>query len=324
MPNCARSLVRKSARLAPPLGTTPEHAASQSRMSHSVPTKCPPGLPSWEAQALFDWHTSARLLPRLRAKPPQGTGLEGIQACGLLLPAGTGCTSLATSLANLTHRSEASWYLGGHQQKHLVTFRHVRLTKRPCAVMMVRDPYERLRSGLRYDTAHLHRSTGQRSGLISNFQKRRTLHELLDAFRNASAPGHATVMDMYNHSVLHPMCNSGKDQCVQKRTPETPQNTFLWSQSAYLLDNDDAGAFVPSIHFLCTNDYAASWRNLLADFGIDSSVPAAHALSGRRPTSDALPYDDADARFVQDCLFPWDAFLHQRVCGGAIRRAARF
>ena len=277
--------------------------------------ECPLGLPSPEAQALFDWHTSERLLPRLRAKgnPPRVPGLEGLKGCGLLLPAGTGCTSLGTSLGNLTNRTEASWYLGGHQQKHLVTFRHVRLTKRPCALMTVRDPYERLRSGFRYDIAHLHRSTGQRSGLISNFQKRRTLRELLDAFRNPNATGHATVMDMYNHSVLHPTCNSFNDRCVQKQTPEEPMNMFLLSQSAYLLD--DGGAFVPSIHFLCTNDYAASWRNLLADFGIDSSVPAAHALSGRRPTSDALPYDDADARFVRDCLFPWDAFLHQRVCG---------
>ena len=289
---------------------------------HPAPTECPPGLPSREAKALFDWHTSAHLLPRLRAKPPQVSGLEGLQACGLLLPAGTGGTSLATGLGNLTHRSEASWYIGGHHQKHLVTFRHVRLTKRPCAVMTVRDPYERLRSGFRYDTAHLHRSTGQRSGLISNFQKRRTLHELLDAFRNASAPGHATARSMYNHSVLHPTCNSDKDRCVRKRTPETPQNTFLWSQSAYLLDLiDDSNGSVPSIHFLCTKNYAASWRRLLSDFGIESNVPPALALSGRAPVpSDALPYDDADARFVRNCLYPWDVQLHQHACAAARHR----
>ena len=275
--------------------------------------ECPPGLPSPEAQALFDWNTSERLLPRLRAKwnPPRVPGLDGLQACGLLLPAGTGGTSLGTGLGNLTNRSEASWYLGG--QKHSVIFRHVRLTKRPCAVMTVRDPYERLRSGFRYDSAHMRQVTY--ATLVSNYQKRRTLRELLDAFRDPKAPGHATVMDMYNHSVLHPRCQSDGDQCVEKRTPVKPMNVFLWSQSAYLLDDDDAGAFVPSIHFLCTNDYAASWRDLLADFGIDSSVPAAHAVSGRRPTSSALPHDEADARFVRDCLFPWDAFLHRRVCG---------
>ena len=273
--------------------------------------ECPPGLPSAEAQALFDWHTSARLLPRLRAKPPQGTGLEGIQACGLLLPAGTGGTSLATGLGNLTNRSEASWYLGG--QKHTVTFRHVRLTKRPCAVMTVRDPYERLRSGFRYDTAHMHQV--DYATLISNYQKRRTLHELLTAFRDPSAPGHATAMRMYNHSVMHPMCNSVKDQCVRKRVAEKPWNIFMWSQSAYLLD--DSNGSVPSIHFLCTNDYAARWRGLLSDFGIESSVPPALALSGRAPVpSDALPYDDADARFVKNCLYPWDTYLYQRLCGG--------
>ena len=279
-------------------------------MAHSAPPiKCPPGLPSPEAQSR---HTSERLLSRLRANgnPPRVPGLDGLKACGLLLPAGTGCTSLGTSLGNLTNSSEASWYLGG--QKHSVTLRHVRLTERPCAVMTVRDPYERLRSGFRYDSAHMHRV--DYATLISNYQKRRTLQELLDAFRDPSAPGHATAMDIYNHSVLHPMCRSDGDQCVRKRSPQKPMNVFLWSQSAYLLD--DAGGSVPSIHFLCTNDYAASWRNLLADFGVHSSVPVAHALSGRRPTSSALPYDDADARFVRDCLFPWDAFLHQRVCGG--------
>ena len=282
-------------------------------MSHSVPTECPPGLPSPEAQALFDWHTSERLLPRLRANgnPPRVSGLDGLQACGLLLPAGTGGTSLATGLGNLTNRSEASWYIGG--QKHSVTLRHVRLTERPCAVMTVRDPYERLRSGFRYDTAHkgrVHYST-----LISRYQTRRTLRELLDAFRNASAPGHATARSMYNHSVLHPKCKSDGDQCVQKRTPATPMNPFLWSQSAYLLD--DAGASVPSVHFLCTNNYAASWRKLLSDFGIESNVPPALALSGRAPVpSEALPYDDADTRFVRECLYPWDAHLYQRVCGG--------
>jgi len=274
--------------------------------------QCPPGLPSPEAKARFD---AARLLPRLRAKgnPPRVPGLDGLQACGLLLPAGTGCTSLGTSLGNLTNRSEASWYLGG--QKHSVTFRHVRLTERPCAVMTVRDPYERLRSGFRYDSAHMRQV--DYATLVSNYQRRRTLHELLGAFRDPNAPGHATVMDMYNHSVLHPMCRSDGDQCVRKRSLEKPMNVFLWSQSAYLLD-DDAGALVPSVHFVCTNDYAASWRDLLADFGIESSVPVAHALSGRRPTSGALPYDDADARFVRDCLFPWDAYLNQRVCGSLV------
>ena len=92
-------------------------------------------------------------------------------------------------------------------------------------------------------------------------------------------------------------------------------NVFLWSQAAYLLDDEDAGAHAPSVHFLCTKTYASSWRGLLADFGIESSVPAAHALSGRRPTSGALPYDDADAWFVKNCLYPWDAHLSQRLCG---------
>ena len=90
-------------------------------------------------------------------------------------------------------------------------------------------------------------------------------------------------------------------------------NPFLWSQSAYLLD--DSNASVPTIHFLCTNNYASSWRKLLADFGIESNVPPALALSGRAPVpSDALPYADADARFVRECLYPWDAHLYQRVC----------
>ena len=277
-------------------------------------TECPPGLPSPEAQARFDWHASARLLPRLRAKgePPRIQGLAGLEACGLLLPAGTGCTSLGTSLGNLTNRSEASWYLGG--QKHSVTFRHVRLTKRPCAVMTVRDPYERLRSGFRYDSAHMRQVTY--ATLVSNYQKRRTLRELLDAFRDPSAPGHDTAMSMYNHSVAHPRCKSDGDQCIEKWTPEKPMNVFMWSQSAYLLD--DSGPFVPSVHFVCTNAFASSWRGLLADFGIESSVPAAHALSGRRAAPSALPYDEADARFVRNCLFPWDAYLNQRVCGSLV------
>ncbi len=282
-------------------------------MQPPAASECPPGLPSPEAQALFDWQTSARLLPRLRARedPPQVSGLKGIQACGLLLPAGTGGTSLATGLGNLTHRGEVSWYIGGIGYKHLVTFRHVRLTNRPCALMTVRDPYERLRSGFRYDTAH--KRDVHHTALISHHSRRRTLHELLDAFRNVTAPEHAMVMSMYNHSVTSPTCRSDEDQCIRKRTPETPMNPFLHSQSAYLLD--DSNGSMPSIHFLCTNNYASSWRKLLADFGIESNVPPALALSGRAPVpSDALPYADADARFVRECLYPWDAHLYQRVC----------
>ena len=277
-------------------------------MQPPVATECPPGLPSREAQALFDWQTSSRLLPRLRAKPPRILGLEGLQACGLLLPPGTGTTSLATSLGNLTNRTEESWYLG---QKHSVTFRHVRRTERPCAVMTVRDPYERLRSGVRYDTTHMHHV--DYATLTSNYQKRRTLHELLDAFREPSAPGHTTVMDMYNHSVMHPACNSEGDRCVRKRSLEKPMNPFLWSQSSFLLDNP--GASVPSVHFVCTNTFASGWRDLLADFGIATSVPAAHALSGRSAAPSALLHDDADARFVRNCLYPWDTYLNQRLCG---------
>ena len=277
-------------------------------------TECPPGLPSSEAKALFDWHIDPNLLPprRARREPARIPGLAGLQACGLLLPAGTGGTSLATGLANLTHRGEVSWYIGGIGYKHLVTFRQVRLTKRPCALMTVRDPYERLRSGFRYDTAH--KRDVHHAALISHHTRRRTLHELLDAFRNATAPEHAMVMSMYNHSVALPICRSDTDQCIRKRTPETPMNPFLHSQSAYLLD--DPGVPVPSIHFLCTNNYVASWQDLLADFGIQSNVPAAHALSGRAPVaSDTLPYDDADARFVRNCLYPWDTYLNQRLCG---------
>ena len=277
-------------------------------------TECPPGLPSSEAKALFDWHIDPNLLPprRARREPARIPGLAGLQACGLLLPPGTGTTSLATSLGNLTNRSEESWYLG---QKHSVTFRQVRLTERPCAVMTVRDPYERLRSGFRYDKAHMHHV--DYATLTSSYQSRRTLRELLHAFRNSSAPGHATVRRMYNHSVIHPACNSEADRCVRKRSLEKPMNPFLWSQSAYLLD--DPGVPVPSIHFLCTNNYVASWQDLLVDFEIQSNVPAAHALSGRAPAaSDTLPYDDADARFVRNCLYPWDTYLNQRLCGSFV------
>lgn len=273
-------------------------------------TECPPGLPSPEARALFDWHIAPHLLPpqrRARREPARIPGLAGLQACGLLLPPGTGSTSLATSLGNLTNRSAESWYLG---QKHSVTFRQVRLTGRPCAVMTVRDPYERLRSGVRFDTAHMHRV--DYATLTSKYQGRRTLRELLDAFRDASAPGHATVRSMYNHSVTHPACNSEGDRCVRKRSLEKPMNPFLWSQSSFLLDNP--GAAVPSVHFLCTNTFASGWRDLLADFGIASSVPAAHALSGRSAAPSALPHDDADARFVRNCLYPWDTYLNQHVC----------
>ena len=280
-------------------------------------TECPPGLPSPEAQALFDWHASERLLPRLRAKgsPPQVSGLKGIQACGLLLPAGTGGTSLATGLGNLTHRGEVSWYIGGIGYKHLVTFRHVRLTNRPCALMTVRDPYERLRSGFRYDTAH--KRDVHHTALISHHTRRRTLHELLDAFRNVTAPEHAMVMSMYNHSVTSPTCRSDEDQCIRKRTPESPMNPFLHSQSTYLLD--DFNGSMPTIHFLCTNNYVASWRALLVAFGIESSVPPAYALSGRAPAAaDTLPYNDADARFVRNCLYPWDTYLNQHVCGSLV------
>jgi len=296
----------------PPMPPTPPTPPTPQLTS----AKCPPGLPSAEAKALFDLRASSRLAHRLRSKPPQTTlGLGGLQACGLLLPAGTGTTSLATSLGNLTNSTEESWYLNGISQKHMATFRQLRLIKRPCAVMTVRDPYERLRSGFRHDTAHLHRK--HHAMLISNYQQRKTLSELLDAFRNTSAPGHATVLSMYKNSNLHPACNSDRDQCSKKRTPATPANPFLYSQMAYLLDSttDDTSEFAPSIHFLCTFT-ASSWRGLLSDFGVESSVPAAHVLTGRSATSGALPYDDADARFVRDCLYPWDVDLYKRVCGG--------
>jgi len=90
---------------------------------------------------------------------------------------------------------------------------------------------------------------------------------------------------------------------------------YLISQAYYLKGIDCATS---EIHLLCTERLSTMWQDLLRSFGVGDPPPLPHA----RSSSNARGYkrsvinDPANALFLRQHMYPWDAELHRLVCAG--------
>lgn len=97
---------------------------------------------------------------------------------------------------------------------------------------------------------------------------------------------------------------------------------FLVSQLDYLRGLDCGARH--ELHIVCTESFDFDWQQLLRTFGLASgSAEGGAARSATAPTRHnwrsaekrAGALSEADAAFVRECLYPWDAKLHALVCG---------
>ena len=180
-----------------------------------------------------------------------------------------------------------------------------------------------------------------------------TVSDFVAAMRNGSAHiGWAGAARTYYGAVAHPVA---QDEALNKRSG----SFFLVSQLDYLRDHGGLeGSGQLAIHYVCTETFDTDWRRLLTRFeraaepATSEHAPVGSATGATEPSADArlvacpkaaagsgsscsinvraneTQGHDAstllsadDAAFVRRCLYPWDAKLHQALCGDRIQRA---
>lgn len=263
----------------------------------------------------------------------QGVGLSG---CAALLPAGTGSASLRASLRAATGRD----VVGSHGNSvavldRLQLLQHLRHTgnrsqarRWPCFIMTLRDPASRLASAFRYDATRGISISGRvrpgrspplaaprNDGLVAHLGSADP-NAFVDALRDPAHPRHATALLLLKASYASP-------RWVQPlATPPTLRggSPFLVSQLEPLRGLDCS---IQEVHFVCTEKFDRDWTELINSLGghhafLFAGNASHHEHWRSRGTGQAAPLSltPANRAFWEAEVFPRDAALHRRVCGG--------
>lgn len=250
--------------------------------------KCPPGFPLDPKALGFRNATQEELLRGSRLERSR----HDLRECVNLIPAGTGTQSLVDLLQRATN---TTWF----HDHDLRVENHASV---PCFVMTIRDPVARLESGFLWDVM----MAGEMSKIFNRGQKGSVAHlrDWLAALRDPGSRAYPSVMRNYFSSVSSPTA-----QVWQLGVGQTGGSNFLVSQV------DPLRFWSPErheLHFVCTERFDEDFAALLKRFGLPSGAGMVHR-NRRRPAGRLSP---EDAAFVRECLYPWDADLHRKVCGG--------
>lgn len=201
-----------------------------------------------------------------------------------------------------------------------------------CFVIPLRDPVARLRSGLAW--AHQHTTFGPGMG-----QAPRPVPRFLQRFT-----GFVAAVSDVNHS-LHYLAQQMYWNSVSWPTQVSPRKfdavrsgyNFFTSQLDYLRDWDTLAkrchAGEAEIHVLCTETLERDAHRFLRAFddplvtlprvGHKNRRTIALDAASRTASLDGLSLKMSETEaeaIVRDRLYPWDAQLHQHVCGGPAHR----
>jgi len=103
---------------------------------------------------------------------------------------------------------------------------------------------------------------------------------------------------------------SGRMKGFSERDAQKLMAHFLSSQLDYV---NGLLCGVMEIHFVCTETFDRDLGELLKVFGMSAIWPQKRRNFRSKGHADVL--SDADKQFVRECLYPWDAKLHDLVCG---------
>ena len=252
---------------------------------------------SWFEQLLHGGH----LLPEACTAHRPSLRLA---ACSNLAPAGTGTTSLAHALMHTGNNSQINQgsralrlntskiSLVHHDHNLFIPSLSLRPGGGSCFIMTLRDPVERLKSGLAYGGFGVPLKGVGYS--LSNF---------VSALRSGQA------RSFYENSVQRGMAG------LPLHPPRT--SNFLVPQIAYLRGLNCSHT---EIHFICTCALAADWSSLRQQFGAaawdDAPKTATHLRVGLQKNNTRTPSsNDADAEhFVRWGLYKADTLLHRSYC----------
>ncbi len=266
--------------------------------------RCPPGLPLSPSML---WRGSTPLDPKrcARAAPLPSS----LASCSNLVPAGTGTASTLAGLRMLVPKLNKS----GHPWHHDHTLRIGNFPASACFVISLRDPADRMRSGFFYDSA----GPGEMTSLFYPTGPNGTryfiksISHYLAALADLNHPEHASAFRNYLSSVAFPEYRNRAVRGV------VGGNHFLVSQLDYLRD---LRCGTNSVSFVCTERLDEDLRRLAVRFGLEGFLPVNDMHLNRRINSThthtrSNELSHTERSFINRCLYPWDATLHDNVCG---------
>eukprot|EP00310_Coccolithus_braarudii_P018083 CAMPEP_0183337804 /NCGR_PEP_ID=MMETSP0164_2-20130417/5323_1 /TAXON_ID=221442 /ORGANISM="Coccolithus pelagicus ssp braarudi, Strain PLY182g" /LENGTH=335 /DNA_ID=CAMNT_0025507557 /DNA_START=13 /DNA_END=1020 /DNA_ORIENTATION=+ len=257
-------------------------------------------------------------------------GASQLDSCTNLAIAGTGSLSLLEALKSASPLHPSDKFRWHHMHDQRIGHVAPSATELPrsgkkrgytCFIMSIRDPAARLESGFRWSLQGVklvpfgHELDRSFSGEPYTL---RSVSAFVRAFANASDVAHHAVMRSYLSSVAHP---------YTAKTRRSYSLGVAWGSQFLVSQLDYLRGFDPStmsLHILCAERFEADWQQLLRRFGL-SEVPLPHAndrlarVHGKAAHNGT--YEDQFslipklARFVRNCLYPWDTHLHRALCG---------
>jgi hypothetical protein len=260
--------------------------------------------------------------------PPAATLLQTpLHLCSNLAPAGAGSQSITDALAAL---QTAVLGRGSPSKHHNHFIRYpdlVRLNKGqppPCVVVPIRDPVDRLASGMRFDVETCRCGKCARHTPLHQLTDGQPLSGLPARIFNSSSRGHAMAMTALRVSKNNPRRLYGRFS-----VPVHPGNNFLINQLDYLRGLD---CNATRLYYVCTERLSADWGALLRSSSYNASTIKASDIKThahqRGNASDgeltAMASPDPVAEVQIRKLYHDDVALHRMVCGGGRKTYREF
>ena len=245
-----------------------------------------------------------------------------LNRCANLAPAGTGTMFLYEHLRAMP--AAAVFIRHDHSQRIGPSYppSSASTNGRRCAMITLREPSERLASGMRYD-ANSCRLTGYMSRSYkclfspSGFNSSSNVTIIRVRHSCCAVPLSAWIEGLRSDSSagLH----EGSIAALSQRIGH---NHFLVPQIDYLRGIQQCG-MQTELHVLCTESLSRDWGMLLSQHGgVEARAAAAnktaHTVINRHSVSSnslAWQLSKDDRAYWNKCLAPWDARLHKHFCG---------
>ena len=246
-----------------------------------------------------------------------------LNQCLNLAPAGTGTEFVYKRLKKMP--GVASFVAHDHGARispaHPPRSAYVNGTR--CAIMTLRDPAERLASGMRFDADNCRLSgyvsghTGYQCIYSPRGFNSSSIHVTRLRHTCCAVPLSQWIEGLRNSSTgqLH----EGSVAALKLRNGH---NNFLIPQIDYLRNLRQCGVQT-ELHILCTEHLTRAWSTLFSQHG-GATENKTWAISNQRNTTRnaalggwgyVWQLSKEDRSYWNECLFPWDAHLHNHLCG---------
>jgi hypothetical protein len=269
--------------------------------------------------------TNDSLLGLFHHLKPLKRAVVPLNKCLNLAPAGTGTVFLYDRLKQMPEA--ASFVTHDHGVRispaHPPRSAYVNATR--CAIITLRDPADRLASGMRFD-ADKCRLSGWMSSR-TGYQCMYSPHGFNSSSINVSRVRHsccAVPLSTWIEGLRNSSSGQLHEGSVAALNARNGHNNFLVPQIDYLRGLSQCGVQT-ELHILCTERLSSDWSTLLSQHsGVAEANHTSWAVANQRNTprtsalsggGDVWLLSKEDRSYWNECLFPWDARMHKHMCG---------